>query len=157
MKVTGPAYSYRWVRACSFFKPMLIRLCQPFPFPTWFGGSWRVLNEGSHVACHLVACHLKVTGRSVHEEFPPFAQNKIVTDANFHGKLYQGEESISLLPTFSKVRWGVRKQRLASFSDRMFLFSTGMPIKGSIRISHLRLQAWWWRCVCMCLWLGGMG
>lgn len=47
---------------------------------------------------------LQVTGHSVHEEFPPFAQNKIVTDANLHGKLYQGEESISLLPTFSKVR-----------------------------------------------------
>ena len=64
---------------------------------------------------------------SVYEELQPFAENSIVTDVNFYRKVYQAKESISFLPMFSKFRWCVRKQRLASVFDRIFLFSTSMP------------------------------
>lgn len=64
---------------------------------------------------------------SVYEELQPFAENSIVTDVNFYRKFYQAKESISFLPMFSMFRWCVRKQRLASVFDRIFLFSTSMP------------------------------
>lgn len=79
---------------------------------------------------HVLPGHWQVVGHlcpSVNEELQPFAENSIMTDVNFYGKFYQAKEGISFLPVFCKVRWWVRKQRLASVFGRIFLFSTGMP------------------------------